>query len=215
MPETQGAASVAVATALEVAGVPPRYLGCTLSSFERRQGTAKAMAAATRMAGEAAPQGSLILLGRPGAGKTHLAVAILAERAGRWLQDFPEGFREVEGAIITRPAFRSRFAGVPALLDEVREAARRDSPDPLRPLKDAPLLVLDDLGREKATEWAVERLYVLLDHRYGACLPTVVTTNFGMDELAERGYTAMLSRLLEGGQAIRLTASDYRVEAVR
>ena len=70
--------------------------------------------------------------------------------------------------------------------------------------------MMDDLGREKGTEWATERLYVLIDHRYANLLPTVVTTNFDLDELVERGYDATVSRLVEGSAAIRLTASDYR-----
>jgi DNA replication protein DnaC len=212
MPEAREVATPAVATALEVAGVPPRFRDRTLAGFERRTGTAKALDAARRLAGDEAPTGGLVLLGPPGVGKTHLSVGILADRAARWLRDHPAELREEAGTLIVRPPFRSRFASVPALLDELREAAQLPgAADPLQPLKSAPLLVLDDLGREKATEWAVERLYVLIDRRYADLLPTVATTNFDLDELADRGYEAMLSRLLEGSTAIRLGATDYRV----
>jgi DNA replication protein DnaC len=104
-----------------------------------------------------------------------------------------------------------RLISVPGFLDRLRSRIRfADSPDPLPELVEADLVVLDDLGREKVTDWASERLYVLVNERYNAMRPTVVTSNYGPDQLAERGYDALVSRLVEGSPAIQITASDYR-----
>jgi DNA replication protein DnaC len=200
---------------LEVAGVPPRFADRRFATFTPRAGTVQALEAAQRVA--AGDGGGLILLGRPGAGKTHLAVAILAHRAERLLLTYPEPlrFNLATRLELMRPRFPSRFVSVPAMLDELRHNVGEGGPDPLAPLLTAPVLVLDDVGRERSTDWATDRLYVLVDHRYGARLPTVATSNFGLDELANRGYDAMVSRLIEDGVAVQLTAGDYRRELYR
>ncbi|MBM3121729.1 MAG: ATP-binding protein, partial [Chloroflexi bacterium] len=53
-------------------------------------------------------------------------------------------------------------------------------------MRQARLLVLDDLGTQASTPWAVEKLYQLLNHRYNATLPTVITTNLSLDDLDAR-----------------------------
>jgi DNA replication protein DnaC len=50
-------------------------------------------------------------------------------------------------------------------------------------VKSAPLLVLDDFGKQTTTPWAQEKLYQVVNYRYNARLPMVVTTNCGTDEL--------------------------------
>ena len=52
-------------------------------------------------------------------------------------------------------------------------------------LKNTPLLILDDLGREHSSPWAEEKLYQIMVHRHEARLPTVITTSIGMDDLEE------------------------------
>lgn len=190
--------------ALRHAGIPERFMDHRLETFEAVHGTDKAVAAAracvaAHLDDEQKPKG-MVLVGKAGSGKTHLAVGVLraiadAKAAGD----------------LTFSLFRSKFVVVPELLDTLRE--RIGDPmvrDPLPPLMDAPLLVLDDLGREKPTEWVTDRLYVLVNRRYNAKLPTIVTTNYPISELAGRGYDAMMSRLRDGASVITLTASDYR-----
>ncbi len=187
------------ASDLERAGVPLRYRSRSFASFEVREGTAGAFEAAREVA--EAPH-SLLLFGPAGTGKTHLAVAILAGMADR-------------GALYDRVYGRlhARFAVVPELLDELRESVRfPQADDPLRPLFDIDLLVLDDLGTEKPTEWVVDRLYVLINRRYNARLATVVTSNYRPAQLNQRGYGRMVSRLMEDAAAVELTATtDYRL----
>lgn len=201
------------AAILELAGVPERFRDRTFGSFHQRSGTTAALRAA-RATGESGR--GLVLLGPPGTGKTHLAAAILAERVDRYLGAYPEPVAIDDGGMTVRPPFGSRFVGVPRLLEDLRRRIGDPSlRDPLTALESAPLLVLDDLGREKTSDWTADRLYVLVDARYGARRPTVVTSNFSLDELADRGYDALVSRVCEDADLVGLSASDYRLVAGR
>ncbi len=141
----------------------------------------------------AQPAGWLVLQGGYGCGKTHLAAAIVNARLG-------------QGA----PAV---FIAVPDLLDHLRAAYASDVPQDgfdarFEAVRNAPLLVLDDLGTEAPTAWAAEKLFQLLNHRYNAKLPTVITTNHDLDVLDER----LRSRLGHYGlvRPITISALDYR-----
>lgn len=200
------------------AGVPPRFAGCRFATFTARQGTARALAAAREIGASSRP--GLVLCGPPGTGKTHLAAAMVADRIERWLADWPEAVRlivdpERGEMAYTRPDQRIRLVSVPGFLDRLRLLIRfADAADPLPELIAADLVVLDDLGREKVTDWASERLYVLVNERYNALRPTVVTSNYSPQELVERGYDAVVSRLVEGVGAVLISATDYRSEAI-
>ncbi len=200
---------------LEHAGVPARYIDCRFETFVARPGTATAVRAAREVIDRG--RSGLVLCGNPGTGKTHLAVAMLAELVRRWLEAYPTAVleRQVDGqAVVTcRPELRLRLVSVPSFLDRLRSRIRfADAEDPLPDLIAADLLVLDDLGREKVTDWASERLYVLVNERYNGLRPTVVTSNYGPGILAERGYDAVVSRLVEGAPAVEIGATDYRTE---
>jgi DNA replication protein DnaC len=107
------------------------------------------------------PHGWLVLEGGNGCGKTHLAVAIAKSCLD-------------EGMIVL-------FAVVPDLLDYLRATFAPNAEEPydeaFAKMREAQLLVLDDLGAEQSTPWANEKLYQLLNCRYNARLPTVMTTN--------------------------------------
>ncbi len=123
--------------------------------------------AARRYAEE--PTGWLVLTGPSGCGKTHMAAAI----ANRRLEGGNHAF----------------FVLVPDLLDHLRTTFSPHSDvtydELFERVRDAPLLVLDDLGSQNSTPWAEEKLFQILNHRFNAELPTIVTTD-GLDGLDER-----------------------------
>jgi DNA replication protein DnaC len=122
------------------------------------------------------PHGWLVLAGDYGCGKTHLAAAIANEQS-------------------SGPVENAMFIVVPDLLDHLRATFGPNSPTPydrrFDEIKNTPLLILDDLGTESATPWAREKLFQLLNHRYNALLPTVITTSATPDELDPRLRTRM------------------------
>ncbi len=138
------------------------------------------------------PRGWLLLLGGYGCGKTHLAAAIANDRVAR--------------------GFPALFVVVPDLLDHLRATFGPSSEirydELFEQVRNADLLVLDDLGAHSGSAWAQEKLFQLLNHRYNAQLPTVITTNQRMEELDPR----LRSRLNDVGlvTALHITAPDFR-----
>ena len=134
------------------------------------------------------PEGWFVLMGGTGCGKTHLAAAI--------------------GNARLAAGDRVAFVNVPDLLDALRPGREGDAVALLTTIREVPLLILDDLGAQKSTPWAEEKLYQLLNHRHLARLHTVVTTNQGLGEMepriASRLADSDVSRLQE------ITAPDYR-----
>jgi DNA replication protein DnaC len=76
----------------------------------------------------------------------------------------------------------------------------------------APILILDDLGAEKISDWVREQLYIIINRRYENMLPTIVTTNCTTAELVERLGERTVSRLIEMTDAYKITTDDYRLK---
>ncbi|MCW5878992.1 MAG: ATP-binding protein [Anaerolineales bacterium] len=135
-------------------------------------------------------EGWLLLEGGYGSGKTHLAAAIA-------------NFAVSVGL----PAI---FITVPDLLDELRFSygSEHGFEERFEEIRQAPLLILDDFGTQNATEWAQEKLFQILNHRYINRLPLVVTTNLSLDQVEGR----IRSRLSDPELVshLRVLAPDYR-----
>ncbi len=138
------------------------------------------------------PEGWLLLTGTFGCGKTHLAAAIANARID-----------------LGQPVL---FMVVPDLLDHLRGAFNPNSDvtydDLFEQLRSTSLLVLDDLGAQSSTPWAQEKLFQLLNHRYNAQLPTVITTNQRLEDLEPRLRSRLMDLNLVNHFAI--IAPDFR-----
>ena len=188
------------------ARVPPRYTRCDLNSFliypnEKLQA---AVARARRFvdAFPAVTKG-LCLIGPPGIGKTHIAVSVLR-------------------TLVTEKGARGLFYDVRDLLRIIRSTynpvVRTAEMDILRPVMDAELLVLDDLGAEKPSEWVEETMNLIVNTRYNERRPTVFTTNYEdspdetqLDSLKVRVGFRMHSRLHEMCEFLEYDGGDYRM----
>jgi DNA replication protein DnaC len=137
------------------------------------------------------PAGWMVLVGPHGSGKTHLAAAIANYRASM-------------GEMVM-------FLPVPDLLDHLRATfnpARVESYDRrFDEIRRSTLIVLDDLGTQASTPWAQEKIYQLINYRYNAELPTVITTAVELEKLEPRLTSRMLDTRLSGIYAI--TAPSY------
>lgn len=137
-------------------------------------------------------QGWLLLEGTYGCGKTHLAAAV-------------GNARLAQGDAVL-------FITVPDLLDHLRASYGPSSEigydETFDRVRNAPVLILDDLGVENPSPWAQEKLFQLLNHRYTHRMPTVITTNADIDTLDPR----IRSRLLDTGliTRVKIAAPDFR-----
>ncbi len=139
-----------------------------------------------------APRGWLVLKGGYGCGKTHLAAAIANHALA------------VGQTVL--------FVNTPDLLDHLRATFNPDSAvsydERFDQVRNTPLLILDDLGTQSNSEWAQEKLYQILNYRYNAKLPTVITTNLELEAIEIR----VRSRMVDPGlsQIIHIAAPDFR-----
>ncbi|MBU1751583.1 MAG: ATP-binding protein [Chloroflexi bacterium] len=138
------------------------------------------------------PEGWLVLLGRYGCGKTHLAAAIANQRRAR--------------------GYGVLFVVVPDLLDYLRATfapTSRVAYDALfETVRSVPLLVLDDLGTQSSTPWAEEKLYQIVNYRYNAKLPTIFTASQALEDLDGRLVSRMVDQRL--AKVFHVLAPDYR-----
>ncbi len=140
---------------------------------------------------------SLLLLGKPGLGKTFLSAAIAGVVAGN-------GFSVVYdsiGAIITTM--------------EAEKFERRDGTQGSERYLNCDLLILDDLGTEMATPFAQSALYTLVNQRLTSSRPTIISTNLTMDELGKRYNPALLSRLRGVYETLFFLGEDIRQQKRR
>lgn len=142
------------------------------------------------------PRGNLVLYGSFGTGKTHLEAAIL------------NSLRDEQG-------ITSLFASAPqfftAYQDSMRAADKTREISLMQQIIETPVLVLDDVDKLKPSEFRHETYWLILDERYKARRPTVISTN-KMETLGEYIGDASVSRLQRGLVSVKMVGSDYRME---
>lgn len=203
---------------LKSARIPPRYDHCLLETFEGQEDSHRE---AIQIAGDWVERWpdlefnhSLLFHGAPGIGKTHLAIGIIRQLA------LHKGARVL---FYEQRALLKKLQGTFDPGSAIRESQI------LAPIQAADVLVLDDLGAGRTTEWARDVLHEIITYRYDNRKSMIITTNcvLGDDDdedaqddgaagklgnltLRQRLGDALMSRLYEMCRFVRLEGSDYR-----
>lgn len=133
---------------------------------------------------------SLMICGGYGTGKTHLAAAICNRLLERGM-----------------PVLFDTFGGH---LEKLKAEYQGVIKNYLEHLKTVPILVMDDVGKEKQTEWSTAVMYDIINHRYVHYLPIVITSNFGEEQMKEYFGGACYSRLREMCALVVTRGEDKR-----
>lgn len=208
-------------TLLAAARIPKRYEHCELASYTTdfpgaHPSLAFAHLSASRFAQEYDPRDGtgLLIIGQIGTGKTHLAVGITKE-------------------LVLNKGIPCLFYDYRELLKEIQNSynatVQTTELDVLRPVFETDVLVLDELGAVKPTEWVWDTVSLILNTRYNNNRTTIITTNFEdqpaagangsassvraatrAETLGDRIGERMRSRLHEMCRVIRMEGSDFR-----
>jgi DNA replication protein DnaC len=218
-----------IARLLKAANIPARYEHCRLADFDTDFAGANRTLAAARLAAgrfvEEYPleKTGLLLIGPIGTGKTHLAVGIMQE-------------------LIRGKGVPCRFCDYRELLKQIQNSynpsVQTTELEILQPVFNTEVLVLDELGAIRPTEWVWDTVSHILNSRYNDKKTTIITTNFANlppgesqlghaspteaarqaarnETLGDRITERMRSRLLELCRVVQLEGSDFRQRVQR
>ncbi|HEY0426671.1 MAG TPA: ATP-binding protein [Pyrinomonadaceae bacterium] len=188
---------------LEKARLPKRYFECHFHNYRPMNPTQeRALKFATTIAMQfPAVERGLLFMGTVGVGKTHLAVSILKG--------------------LTERGFSCLFYEFGALLKEIQDSYNPNTQSSelkiLSPVLDAEILVLDEIGASKPTDWVRDTMAHIINTRYNDKKLTIFTTNYLDDRRADREETLedrigvrLRSRLFEMCKTVVLQGDDYR-----
>jgi DNA replication protein DnaC len=174
------------------AGFAPRHHDMTLASL-RSANLSQALRDAMHDARHTGR--NLFLFGQPGRGKTHAAAALLRSHLETtlkpgYLRIVPELMVELRKAIVTHR--------VEAVLDQ---------------LSNASALVLDDLGSENDTDYALEKIYLLIDRWWNGKKKNLwITSNLTPGEISERLDPRIASRIVGMCRVVEVSGEDWRLK---
>jgi len=137
----------------------------------------------------------LIYFGTVGTGKTHLSAAIT-------------------NYILDTHKIPVKFGSITSLLNSIKatysDGSKETEHNIIKELSSVDLLIIDDLGKEKPTDWTISILYTIINNRYEDYKPTIVTTNLTINNLEKNIGEAAMSRLIEMCDFVKMNGVDYR-----
>ena len=146
----------------------------------------------------------LILVGNNGVGKTHLACSIANEL-------IKNGIPIIYGTLINLLAELKNSYDIDNNISEM---------EIIKLYKKVDLLIIDDLGKEKPSEWGLEKLFTIINSRYENNLPVIITTNYDQNSLINRlsingeieTAKSIISRLYEMCYLVKIEDRDHRIK---
>jgi DNA replication protein DnaC len=183
--------------------VPKRYYGCDFNTYKVSTPTQqKAFTYAMKLAMEyPAIERGLLLMGTVGVGKTHLAVSIIKA--------------------LTERGFSSLFYEFGSLLKEIQDSynptTKTSELKILSNVFEAEVLVLDEIGASKPTDWVRDTMAHIINTRYNDQKLTIFTTNYADERKSDKDETLedrigvrLRSRLFEMCRTVKIEGNDYR-----
>lgn len=200
---------------LSASGIPARYAGCDFSNYETGGNdglVAAKLTIETWAAQYPLSRSGLLIIGPSGVGKTHLSVAALKQ--------------------LTQKGVHCLFCDYRELLKKIQNSynpsVQTTELDLLRPVFETEVVLLDDLGAVKPSEWVWDTVSLILNARYNDKLTTLITSNFldgasaaaervdgprraaREETLGDRIGERMRSRLFEMCRLVLVNGKDYR-----
>lgn len=166
--------------------IPKRYIGSSFDTFAGNDPLVKTVQ--SYLEGDS----DIIFMGKTGSGKSHLAASCLKELRIDW----------------------ARFVTAPELLLEIRASfgnreEKETEQEIINRYCEYQILVLDDLGAEKSSDYSITTLYLIIDRRIRNCKRTIITTNLTLEEI-ELNLDARIASRLSGMKIVKITMPDYR-----
>lgn len=184
-----------------ISNVGDKYLSASFDNFSMRQGAEKAFKAAKYYAEHFEEFGaeSLLLWGDVGNGKTHLAAAV-------------HNYLIAQGKTVV-------FISMPELLGKIRATFNKNNNESehqiMKALMICDLLIIDDLGAEKPSDWVLETVFQIFDGRSRRQKPLMATSNLNPKDLPDQIGKRIPDRLIEMSQPIKNEATSYRREIAK
>ncbi len=199
-------ATVRIEKLLAEARIPKRYEHCDLESYKPNDESQKRAKLYVQRFLEKYPNidVGLLFLGTCGVGKTHLAVALLKQLIVE--KGDPGLFYD----------FRDLLRTIQVSWNSISQSSELDI---LRPVLDVKILVLDELGANKPTEWVRDTIAHIINCRYNDKKLTIFTSNYldhptkpGEETLTDRIGVRLRSRLYEMCREVEIQGADFRQE---
>lgn len=206
-------------------GIPPRLSNASFANYEpdcseKEQALNKCQAFVQKGLDLIKQGNGLFLQGPVGTGKSHLAVACLRAIVENNINHF--GTPSSDNQICGEPVYDGLCCSMISVVDLLNTLRESFSTDiyraPARRIlhrsRTDAIVILDDIGAEKPSEWVEEQLYAIIDLRYRMQRSTFFTTNCTLKQLEGQIGGRVVSRIFEMCEGVKVGGKDWRMQRI-